>query len=923
MIDSSAGYDAFLSYSHADADVATAVRNGLTRLARPAFRRRAMRVFRDAESLSAGSLPKSIEHGLLDSRYFILLASPQSARSKWVRHEVGLWREHRSPETFLIAVVDGEVAWGDGDFDWSRTDALPPELSGWFDSEPLCVPLAIARRVDALSLRHTEFRSAVCKLAATVRDVPPDELDSEDIRLHRRRKVLTRSGVALLCVLTLVTAVLSVVATQQRDRAEDQARIALSRALGAEVSAQPNARLSAQLATTAYAVAPTPQAQGALMAALERNRHAVSFVRPPQKEVTKGFHPMIPPHSHVALLPDGSLLAFAAERDERISLWDTRQRRVVGELTQPQPGVQALEFTPDGRMLITHDGKAFRIWDVATWRLVRELPFESLSPVIAVSPDSTLLAAARGDGGIRLGPPRVWDLRTGTERLLNEAPHEITDPLVFTADSRRLMLGQVEETTNATFRSTDPRLLSVDVASGAWGPPEPFTISGTSTATGGGLLVTAIGKQVQLWDLASRTRIATADQPNGISKVAISADGSTVVVIDHANRVIALDRELGNPVQLTEETSMVQGLALSTSGDLVAVATINNGVSLLSSRADARSPHPSPAPSDREVNALVADSRRAVTAGADEVQVWDLAAGTVERTLPLITSPNTNRSWGLEVDAALDSTGTRLAVQANGRVGVWDVETGLEVQHFTGAFDVIYAGHGPTGVRFLAGDNAVLVDRDGGPEVIAVASGEVIGKIPVPDPLGFATDPAGRTVAVVEGATPGIIGIYRWDGRKLSRFAELRGGSLITDLTVDQSGTRIAFSDRDNRIFLRDIDGERATEMQLPEQAGPGPLTFGPDDATLIDGGTAIRLWEVSTGTQIGTWAVDSATNYVRPVLTGTGDLVVATTGGPRVWTVRPDRWLATLCATGAGELQDPQYLAGIEVPPACTSEPG
>ncbi|MGW5643801.1 hypothetical protein [Saccharopolyspora sp. NPDC003762] len=64
----------------------------------------------------------------------------------------------------------------------------------------------------------------------------------------------------------------------------------------------------------------------------------------------------------------------------------------------------------------------------------------------------------------------------------------------------------------------------------------------------------------------------------------------------------------------------------------------------------------------------------------------------------------------------------------------------------------------------------------------------------------------------------------------------------------------------------------------------------------------------------------------MRPVLTGTGDLVVAATGEPRVWAVRPDCWLAALCATGAGELQEPertQFLAGIEVPPACPAEPG
>ncbi|MEV0084029.1 TIR domain-containing protein [Saccharopolyspora sp. NPDC050642] len=300
-----AGYDAFISYGHADKKVATALRNGLTRLARPNFRRRAMRVFRDAESLSAGSLPKSIERSLLDSRYFILLASRAAAESKWVRQEVALWQEHRSSENFLIAVVDGEIHWGVDDFDWSRTNALPPGLSGWFDSEPHCVPLVKARQTDSLSLRHTEFRSAVCKLAAPIHGVHADDLDSEDIRLHRRRKLVARSGVALLCVLTVGVTAPSILAVQQRDRAEGQARVALSRALAAEALAQPNSRLATQLAGAAYRSAPTAQASGALQSLLNRNRHVVSFVRPQEKEVMANRPASSPPPAHLRCGPAG------------------------------------------------------------------------------------------------------------------------------------------------------------------------------------------------------------------------------------------------------------------------------------------------------------------------------------------------------------------------------------------------------------------------------------------------------------------------------------------------------------------------------------------------------------------------------------------------------------------------------------------
>src|SRR5882724_8839666 len=79
-------YDAFISYSRAaDGRLGPAIQSGLRRLARPIYRAAAMRVFRDATNLAVNSsLWAEIEQALSSSRYFILLASPGAAQSKWV-----------------------------------------------------------------------------------------------------------------------------------------------------------------------------------------------------------------------------------------------------------------------------------------------------------------------------------------------------------------------------------------------------------------------------------------------------------------------------------------------------------------------------------------------------------------------------------------------------------------------------------------------------------------------------------------------------------------------------------------------------------------------------------------------------------------------------------------------------------------------
>jgi hypothetical protein len=127
-----AGYDAFISYSHAaDGKLAPSLQRGLRRFAKPWYRLHALRVFRDETSLSATpALWSGIERALAASRFFVLLASPGAATSLWVDKEVSYWRDHKPMDNFLIALTEGEIVWNDsvGDVDWERSTGLPRSL---------------------------------------------------------------------------------------------------------------------------------------------------------------------------------------------------------------------------------------------------------------------------------------------------------------------------------------------------------------------------------------------------------------------------------------------------------------------------------------------------------------------------------------------------------------------------------------------------------------------------------------------------------------------------------------------------------------------------------------------------------------------------------------------------------------------------
>jgi WD40 repeat protein len=229
------GDDAFISYSHAaDARVATELERGLERLARPWNRLRAMSVFRDQTDLTLNpDLWQSISSRLDTARYLILLLTPESAGSHWVNREAGHWCDSKGSDHVLLVWTGGELAWDDelGDFSASSS-AVPDALRRRFGREPLFLDLRWARDEPELSLRHSRFRSAVAQVAAPIRGVAPDELEGEDIRMHRRARRLARSAVAVVAALAIAASVAAVVAVRNAQRADRRAREAIARQVG-------------------------------------------------------------------------------------------------------------------------------------------------------------------------------------------------------------------------------------------------------------------------------------------------------------------------------------------------------------------------------------------------------------------------------------------------------------------------------------------------------------------------------------------------------------------------------------------------------------------------------------------------------------------------------------------------------------------
>jgi type II secretory pathway pseudopilin PulG len=238
-------YDGFISYSHAADDLlAPRLQAGLQRFAKPWWKRRALRIFRDESSLSANPhLWSSITDALDESAWFVVLLSPDAAESEWVNNEVEYWLEHKDPDRIIPVLTEGDFAWHDGHI---VSDAAPIALQRAFSDEPRWVDLRFARTEDQLDLNNASFRAAIADIASAIRGIPKDELESEEVRQHRRTVRTAWAGGLAVLLLAVLAGAIAIYAVGQRDSAEQNEQAALQSeqaALQSEAEATEFARL--------------------------------------------------------------------------------------------------------------------------------------------------------------------------------------------------------------------------------------------------------------------------------------------------------------------------------------------------------------------------------------------------------------------------------------------------------------------------------------------------------------------------------------------------------------------------------------------------------------------------------------------------------------------------------------------------------
>jgi WD40 repeat protein len=735
-------YDVFISYSHGlDRDFAAALQRGLEKFGKPWNRLRAMRVFRDDASLSANpDLWSSIETALHDSRWFLLLASPEAAASPWVDRETQWWLENAPRSRLLVVVTAGEIRTDDrtGRFNPDGSTSLPPALMSTLAGVPRWIDARWARRAPEISMEHDLLQRTVADVASAVHGRPKDELYGDAVREHRRTRRLARAAVTTLAVLFVSALVAAAIAVVQRNEAVELARISLSRQLAATADSRLTSELDVAnlLAAYAFRTDPNPQTRAALLRAVTTSEHLVRFLQ---------FE------EHVSALEgsgDGRVIV-AGLRDGQVVRW------VLGA---PAPETVARLPSEVADLSIDHAGTTVAAAGggvAVVWRdpsgTLRFDTVDELSPTaVAVTPSGRTAIVYREQDG--------WERSTSVEVVAlpgGEVLTHMMDPHP-----------EMHKRPSILIARSDEEAFLLNTGYGAWERrrlPDWTTIEGSTAGFGAhnyGVGVSGDGQwftytngatPIPIWHAIGETDpfgpAATAEAPlspvsSRVLPLALSSDGSRAAVADSglihvvpavmegAPKVAALSLAGQGSVNRDGLRFLGDGDHLiSASGKTVAVwhltqhDRISTAISVSTSSGCGACPPP---------RVVISPDGSKIAVG-DNDGIWELITIADNKVPHRVGLAELDGYVGPLVWSA-DGSRLEVPIVAAGSEIIQPTAISSVVRAWPVSFDSDLAGAG----RSADGTGVIVTSRDGGIQLINPNTGAVVSAIPPP------TSPEGR-----------------------------------------------------------------------------------------------------------------------------------------------------------------------------------
>jgi WD40 repeat protein/transcriptional regulator with XRE-family HTH domain len=573
-------------------------------------------------------------------------------------------------------------------------------------------------------------------------------------------------------------------------------------------------------------------------------------------------------------------------------------------------GVLQVAFSPDGTLLAAAYGDGYvRLWNRVTGQLVgAPLSADPEGSVfeMAFSPDGKLLAIGDEHGYVRLWDPATGQV-VGAPLPADTGPVGGVDGLAFSPDGTLLATAGVDSTVRlwnpATRRAVGAPLLASTSPGGS--------VNAVAFSPDGTLLATAdAAGYVRLWNLATRQAIGApflAVTNGGVIAMTISPDGTLLATADSDGTVRlwnpATRQAVGAPMRAISGPVSgcgLCGVAFSPDGKLLATGDEDGYVRLWDPVTQQAVGAPFLAAAFGGVNgvAFTSDGKLLATADGDgTVRLWN----PVTRRAPGAPFPAVS---GGANGVTFSADGTLLAsAGGDGTVRMWDPATGQSVR-------VIPAETGP-----LSTVNAVAFSPDG--TLLATADGD--GTVRLWNPVtgqasggfsgqkGVAFSPDGQLLAAPQAG--GTVATWNLATRQPAGnpLPAVANGSANA-VAFSPHGTLLATAGTDGYIRLWALATRQAVGTPLPADPGGSAsgVAFSPDGKLLAsaDGDGTVRLWNPATGQAVGTPLPAATSGGVNAVaFSPDGTLLAAayTDGYVRLWNPATGQAVGVPLPAGAG----------------------